>query len=384
MGFAYLSAADDDSIATAVRQALESARHGDEAAFPFAGAAELPADPCVPDPDFDLRGPGVKEALVADAVARAWNAAATVSRVRKATYAERRWRRGLVTSAGFEGVKEGTSFSFGGTILARRGEDTAIASEWVGARDFSGLKAATALEEAAGRADALLGGGSIPTGRQAAVLHPSVAVEMLSVFASALSGEMVAKGKSRLAGKVGEAVAAEGISVVSDGLLAGGYDSEPFDDEGTPRGRRFLVEGGVLRGFLLNRKAASLLGLPPSGDGGRGDYRGLPGISPANLHVAPGSGDAVSLMRQMGSGIWIVDVLGAHTMDPVSGTVSLGAIGFVVEGGAPVRPFRGVTVAGNLFDLLRGVRLVGADLRFYGGAGSPSLLLEQVDVAGQG
>ncbi len=87
-------------------------------------------------------------------------------------------------------------------------------------------------------------------------------------------------------------------------------------------------------------------------------------------------------MATMGRGLHIITALGMHTVNPVSGDFSIGVDGHWIEGGKRVYPVRGVTIAGNILDLLSRVALVGADVRFYGTTGAPSLLVTNIAVGG--
>jgi PmbA protein len=383
-GFAYLSSDDPAAAALAVDEALASADRGDEPAVPFGGAAGvMTVPPGIEDGGFMDRGGEGAADLLARAIEEAFAVSPLVRKIKRASVTEHFFREGLVTSEGFSGEKKGTVYSLSAAVMAGQGEDNEVGYEWFAARDFAGIAGSTAVADAARHAVGLLGGEPVRTGTYDVVLDPSVAASLVTVLGQALSGEAVAKGKSPLAGRLGEAVASARCTLVDDGLMPGGYASEPFDDEGVPKRRRTLIDAGVLRGWLLHRKSAAVLGLELTGNGGRADYKTLPSVRPANLHLVPGKCPPGDLIGGLSSGLLVVDILGAHTMDAVSGNISLGASGFVIEGGKTVRPFRRVTLAGNLYALLTRLAAVGDDLRFYGEVGSPSLLLEGVDVAGQ-
>jgi PmbA protein len=382
-GLAYLATEGEKNIERVVEEALSSARLGDEKAYAFSrDAGEVSFIEGLEDPNFHSRGEEEKRDLLQEQVEQAFAVSKLVQKVKKASYAEKQYRRGIVSSNGFSGLKGGTLFTLSASVLAGKNGDKEMAHEWTSGRLFNDLLSAGTAVEAAERAVGLLGGTPVETGAYPAVLHPSVASSFLSVFTSGLAGEMVARGKSPLKDRLGEEVAARGITIADDGLMPGGYLSEPFDDEGVKRSRRMVVEQGVLKGLFLNLKSAALLGMEPTGSGSRPDYKSHPGESGANLHITAGDRSLSDIISDLTRGLYITEVLGAHTMDPISGTVSLGASGLLIKSGRMTRPFRGVTMAGDLYELFRKVAQTGDDLRFYGGIGSPSLLMENVDVAG--
>ncbi len=385
-GFAYLSSSSPEAMAPAVEEALASARWGDEPAVPFAApAASFPALDGVDDESFFKAGEERAREYLEAQIEAAYGVSPLVRRMKRVSYSESWYRSGLVTSRGFRGVKGGTFFSLGGSVLAEGEGEQEAAHEWAFGRRFRDLAVQQPLTQAARQAVSLLGAKPISTGRYTVVLPPAVAVDLLGVFAQALSGEMVAKGKSPLADRVGRPVGSPRFTLIDDGLRPGGYASEPFDDEGAPRRRHSLVDGGILQGFLCHRKSAALLARESTGNGSRGDYKSLPAVRPANLHLYGGGHGlpADRLLEGISRGILLLDVMGAHTLDPVSGNLSLGAAGLIIEGGKPGRPFRGVTVSGNLHELFHRLEGTGDDLRFYGEVGSPSIRLEYLDVAGQ-
>jgi PmbA protein len=384
MGFAWASGTGSGELRRLAVRAVTSARLGEDPAHPLAGKAVSPACVGTVDPAIEARPDGVKHDFLREQVEHAFALSPLVEKIHRLSLSERLVEKALATTTGFDGHKRGTWYSLSASVVAARGEDREMAHEWRSVRTFADLQEAGVSREAAARALALLGGTPVPTGVYAVVLSPETAVTLLSLFCRALSGEAVSKGKSPLAGKLGRRVASTTLSLVDDGLLAGGYGSEPFDDEGIPQSRRQIVEGGVLASYFLTLRTAHLLSLAPTGHAQRGDFRSPPGAGPANAQVVPDGSHPTQadLLRAMGRGLLVVDVMGAHTLDLVSGAVSLGASGFVVEGGQVGRPFRGITLAGNLYQLLERVAAVGGDLRFYGEMGSPSLLVEGVDVAG--
>jgi PmbA protein len=212
------------------------------------------------------------------------------------------------------------------------------------------------------------------------ILAQEVVADFVSILGSALSAEAVLKKKSLYAGREGTLQAAAAVTLLDDPTLAGAYGSAPCDDEGQATARKELIAGGVLRGFLHSLETAHRMGTPPTGNGFRRDFTAPPLPRPGNLVLEPGPGSAAAWVASRGTLVEVDEVLGAHTINPVSGDFSLGASGFVHERRRR-RPFRGATIAGNLRDLFLRVAEVGSELRFFGSIGAPAVLVDALDVS---
>jgi PmbA protein len=272
------------------------------------------------------------------------------------------------------------------SVLAERRGETQSGFAFRVAREPGELAWEEAAVEAAERGARLLGGVKPSTERMPVVLDPWAAASFLGVLASSLSAEEVQKGRSLLAGLVGESVASEEVTLVDDGRLPEGPAAAPFDDEGVPTGRTALIELGVLRGFLHNAITARRDRTESTGNASRPSFRGVPGISPSNLVVEPGDHSLEDILRRAGRAVYVQDVKGVHSgANPVSGEFSVGASGLRVEGGSLGEPLREMTIAGTLPDVLSRIDAVGADLRFFPGAGAigtPAILVTEMTVAG--
>ncbi len=373
-----------EAIGALVDSAVASARLGDDPALPIPRQpAALPEVEGAFDPGLASRSPGEKRALVESHVEAAFSFSPRVRAVRSVAYSEMEAVTVLVNSGGLRLCKRGTSCAVSAAVMASDGNQSETAHEWVGGRSFDALKAADVGQAAARQAVSMLGGSPVRTARYDVVFEPVAAAGLLEAYAGALCGQMVARGKSPLARLLGKRVGSERFCLVDDPLLPGGFCSESFDDEGMPRRRMVVIDRGILNSFLLDGKTAFLMGAASTGSASRGDYRNMPSAFPANFHlVPPGDVDPGDLLGRLHDGLLVVDLMGVHTIDPVSGGFSLGASGFVVEQGQVRRPFRGVTIAGSLYEVFHRLAVTGGDLRFFGEVGSPSLLIEGIDVAG--
>jgi PmbA protein len=144
---------------------------------------------------------------------------------------------------------------------------------------------------------------------------------------------------------------------------------------------RKLIDAGVVNGCLHTLKTAGKWGVEPTGNGFKGSTSSIPMPGSTNVYIEPGPGSIDSALDGERT-VELVNLMGIHTADRVTGDFSVGASGFIVEKGLKKRPFRNGTISGNIFELLSKVIKVGDDLIFYGSTGAPSILVESVVVSG--
>lgn len=326
-------------------------------------------------------GEGIEKALRIEKAAL--EADPRIRKVRKAS-ASFSQREGLiVNSRGLEKAYSATACSAQITVVAENGDDSQMAWDFEGSRFLSDVVFEEVGKRAATRALLLLGAKTMSSVKSCVILDNSVATEFLGIFSSLLSSESVQKGKSLLAHRQGEEVVNPLVSIVDDGLLEHRLGSRPFDDEGVPTSRKYLIKDGVVQGFLYNVYTAKKDGVTSTGNAVRGGFSGLPTVGPTNLYIpaSPSSSGPEDLCRVMGRGLYITDAMGIHTANPISGEFSIGVSGLWIEGGSVQYPVKEAVISGNILDLFRKVSSVGSDLRFYGNAGSPSLLIGPTDIS---
>jgi len=164
--------------------------------------------------------------------------------------------------------------------------------------------------------------------------------------------------------------------------LPKGLGSAPFDGEGVPTQETRLINQGELKTFFYNTYTANKGKTKSTGNAARGSYQGLPGIGPTNLYIEAGKNSHEEIIKSITKGLYLVRIMGAHTANPISGDFSFGAAGILIENGQLTHPVRSITIAGNLIDLLKHLKAVGSDLRFFSSIGAPTLLLEGISISG--
>ena len=288
------------------------------------------------------------------------------------------------SSAGARAAEEDAALSLSLFGMAIDAEDVGGFDYWAATvRERAELEAAVAETVARFTSAVLgnLGAGAAETYRGPVLLSPAAFQSMfLSPFVAAASAKAVQRGRSALAGKLGERVAIEGLSIVDDP-----HDPElngvgAFDREGLPTARYPLLEEGVLRGYLYDGYAAQVEGRASTAHA-VGDTRSVPGIGPHGLCVAPGRGGSPEdLMRALDRGLLVQRFSGS--VDPASGDFSgVAKSARWIEHGALVRPVRETLVSGNLFALLpRIVALSSGHESVMGSAKVPWVLVEGISV----
>lgn len=287
----------------------------------------------------------------------------------------------LATSGGFFGRYAGTTHSLSAVVLA--GEGTAMERdyEFANARHASDLEPAEAVGRRAGeRTVARLNPRSAKSKALPVVFEPRVAAGLVGHFAGAVSGAAIARGVSFLKDSLNKDVFAPGISIIDDPHRLRGLRSKPFDGEGVRNARTALVDGGVLKTWILDCASAKQLGLSTTGHAARGTG-GPPSPSTTNLYLEAGRVTPDELIADIRDGFFVSELMGMG-VNMVTGDYSRGASGFWIENGMIAHPVSGVTIAGNLKDMFQ--KLAPAnDLVFRYGTNSPTLRVEGMTVAGE-
>ena len=289
----------------------------------------------------------------------------------------------MVNSLGFAGEYKSSSCSLAAVPIAQVDDSPMQRDYW-----FSVARTLRRLESpehvgrvAAQRALRRLGARKVKTARVPIIFDPLVSRSLLDTISQAVNGDAIYRGASFLAGKLGEKIAGENITVIDDGIMPGGFGTSPFDDEGVPTQRTTVIERGVLKSYLLNTYTARKLGLKTTGNAARG-LAGNPGISSGNFFLQPGTRPPRHIIADIRQGLYVTEFLG-FGVNLVTGDYSRGASGLWIENGEPAYPVEEITVAGNLRDMLHNISEIGSDLEFRGSTAAPTLRIEGMTVAGE-
>jgi PmbA protein len=213
------------------------------------------------------------------------------------------------------------------------------------------------------------------------VFDPMVSTSILEHIFEGINGDAVYRGATFLAGKLGQKIAADSVTVVDDGTIPGGFGTSPFDGEGIPTRRTVVIENGVLNSYLLNTYTAKKLGLQTTANASRG-LAGTPGIGPGNFFVQPGKKTPQEIIAAIPDGLYVTEFLG-HGANLVTGDYSRGASGLWISGGELAYPVEEITVAGNLKEMFFNISEIGSDLEFRGSVACPTIRLDGLIVGGE-
>lgn len=211
-----------------------------------------------------------------------------------------------------------------------------------------------------------------------------------------LEGDFNRKGASTFSGRIGERVAAKGVTVVDDGTMHDRRGSLSVDDEGTPTQHNVLIEDGILKGYMQDKMNARLMGVKPTGNGRRESFAHLPMPRMTNTYMMAGSHDPQEIIASIDKGIYAPNFAGGQ-VDITSGKfVFSSAEAYLIENGKITAPIKGATLIGNGPEVMQKISMIGNDValdRGVGvcgkdgqsvpvGVGQPTLKVDELTVGG--
>ena len=246
-------------------------------------------------------------------------------------------------------------------------------------------------DEAVEDAVSTIGAGSVPSGKYTVVFFNKAMAALLKTFAPVFSAEQAQRGMSLLAGKEGEKIAAEVVTIIDDPGYKASYAMRTFDAEGVATYAKKVVEDGGLTTLLHNLKTAARAGVKSTGNAGKATYDAVVDVMPFTFYIKAredgqdNAGSPEDMFTLAQEGIYVTEVTGLHAgANPVSGDFSLSSRGFLIREGKKGAPVKNFTVSGNFFALLKDIERVGTDLDFGTETyGSPSVLVRNISVAGK-
>jgi PmbA protein len=385
-GSAYTSDLSRSGIETMVSKALELAKFTGE--DPHAGLPE-PADLGSIGGDlalFDSAIESMETEFKIDQARRAEEAALSfdprIENSKGASFESYLGMRVFANSRGFTGSYRTSSCGLSVQPVARQNGSTERDYWYSSARSASGMESAEFVgRRASERALRRLNPRKIATQRATIVFEPRTARSLLGELFDTISGSTIYRRASFLAGKLGEKIASENLTVIDDSTLPGLFGSSPFDDEGVRTRRTVVIERGVLRSYLLNTYTARKLDLKTTGNASRG-ITGNAGVGPGNFFIEAGASEPGRIIGGVRGGLYVTELIGASA-NPVTGDYSAGAAGLWIENGELAYPVSEITIAGNLKQMLMDVEQVGSDLEFRASVAAPTILIREMTISGQ-
>lgn len=374
-GTASTSDFSAESVAATVEAACNIARYTSEDDCAGLAAADRMASDF---PDLDLNHPWDIDAEHAIEIMRRCEAAARetdarISNSEGATLSSHQGLRVYGNSHGFFGGYPSTRHSMSCSMIGEE-QGTMQRDYWytVSRKQEELQNAEDVGRIAAERTLRRLGARPVATREVPVIFAAELAGGFFGHFIGAIRGSNLYRKSSFLVDRLDSVVFPEFMHIHEEPLLPQGLGSAPFDSEGVATAPRDLIVDGVLRGYVLDSYSARKLGMETTGNAG--------GVH--NLCIDSGELDFSGLMREMGTGFLVTELMG-HGINMVTGDYSRGAAGFWVENGEIQFPVEEVTIAGNLQDMFRQIVAVGSDVDLRGNTRSGSVLIENMTIAGQ-
>ncbi|QSB19498.1 metalloprotease PmbA [Pseudomonas sp. 15A4] len=373
-GSASTSASGPDAIRETVAAALAIAKHtSEDEASGLADAALMAKD----QPDFDLYHPwditpeqAIERALICEAAA--FDADSRIKNADGTTLNVHQGCRVYGNSHGFIGGYASTRHSLSCVMIAE-GEGQMQRDYWydVNRRGELLMDATLIGQKAAERAASRLGARPVPTCEVPVLFSAELAGGLFGSFMGAISGGNLYRKSSFLEGAIGQRLFPEWMTIDERPHLVGAMGSSAFDGDGLATYAKPFVENGDLVSYILSTYSGRKLGLPSTANAG--------GVH--NLFVSHGTEDQAALIRRMGRGLLVTELMGSG-LNMVTGDYSRGAAGFWVENGEIQFAVQEVTIAGNMRDMFKQIVAVGSDLELRSNIRTGSVLIEKMMVAG--
>ncbi|MDP3774248.1 MAG: TldD/PmbA family protein [Gemmatimonadales bacterium] len=365
-------------IEDVVSRAFASAEQGDALTFELPRAQPVPGLSC-----FDDRAAGMDVASLA-AIGRSvverlsrpgWQVNASMDRsVETTTFAN---------TTGQSFTYRATAVSVSAEVVRVSGDDVLMVYDDASSNgipdDAELARIVTSILTRMERAERIV---EPPEGKLPVLFTPNGSAAVFMPLRQALSGKSVLQGVSPLGGKLGEVLFDSALTLFDDPLVPGRVGSRPADDEGVPSRRLSLVERGTVRAFVYDLETAARAKTASTGHGRRGTF-GKPGISYSNLVMDVGALDEAALLKEVGHGLIVDELIGVGQGNVVGGAFSHPvALAFRVDGGEITGRVKDAAVAGNGYELLKRIRAIGKDAKWNGGTRLvPPIVIDAVNVA---
>lgn len=277
----------------------------------------------------------------------------------------------LANSNGFSANYKRSSSNYGIGLQAGNDDNLYEDGEYDSARGFDDLLPINEVaEKAIFRTTRMMNAKKIKTQNVPIILEPEMTSSMLVGFLiECLSGGNIYMQRSFLAGKLGEKIAGDGITLVDNALVPGGRGTTPFDGDGVPGRKLSIIEKGVLKNYFLSNYSAKKLKMKPTGP------------APTNLSLVHGKHSQEDIIKSVDKGLLLCSTIGQGTV-ATSGDISKGAYGIWIEKGELTYPVSEVTISGNLGKMLQDIEMVGNDPDRRQTISAPTVKIKEMTISG--
>lgn len=389
MGYSYTEKIDESSIDMLIDEAYENGKYIDSTDKEniFAGSNKYE----------EVKGDsqGLKNTPLADKIKflkllekEALGLDSRVTSVQNVSYTEIERERYIMNTKGVDLSDKFTGGIVYISLITKDGDDVKTGMSFRVFKEFSELDYKEMAKEAVKRGISMLGAKAIKSSEYPVVIENQTFASIISAFSPVFSGDNVQKGLSLLKDKIASKIASDLLTMIDNPLLEDGFGTRAFDDEGTATRVNKIIDKGRLNTYLHNWKTGKKDGIKSTGHGRRSSYKSSLSISPSNLYIEKGNNTFKELVGSVEKGLLISQVEGLHSgLNSVSGDFSLSASGYKIRNGKIGEPVNLITIAGNLYDLLRNIEMVGNDLKFtlpsMGYIGSPSIKIKSLSISGE-
>jgi PmbA protein len=373
----FSASSDLSAMDRLVTNVLESAAYGDPVALHFPGPHQAP--------QVETFDQGISQLPVSRLVEMGQEMLDIILEAEPDAQVNVALERGvqhisLRNSAGAQIAFDRSPLSIVLEVTRVRGDDVLILFEIMGVTRWADEHRDRA-RDLAGKLQQARTAASVRSGRMPVLFSPTGALALGLPLMLGLDGKNVYTRNSPMAGKVGQKLFDEKITVVDDATLDGRYGSAPYDDEGMAHRPLTLVQEGVLRSFFWDLKTAAQAGVDSTGNGSRGLFN-PPAPSPTNLLIQPGETPLADMLAGIDEGLLADVPLGLGQGNVISGAFSntLG-LAFKIEKGEIVGRVKDVSIAGNIYELLQDVSAVSQETEWiYNNFRLPHILLPEMNV----
>jgi PmbA protein len=288
-----------------------------------------------------------------------------------------------INSEGQQNYYEKTGFFVYTSAIAQDDDNKEIAENFRNTVLLNEIDVKDVGRECAKKAVNLLGGSKIKSGKYKIMIPPEIGCDLLSLISKIFLGDNIIKGKSLLAlNQYGDSIASTILTIKDDALLDFRSGSFAVDADGVPGKNKIVVENGILKTFLFDKLSASGYNTNSTGNAIRTNFKFLPECGVSNFYIDNGKESKKDIIKNF-TGIYINSLMGLHMADTVSGNFSLAFNGWLLEKGEKTKSIKESLITGNIKDLLKKIIIICDDLKFYANYGSPTMVIDDMEVAGE-
>jgi PmbA protein len=305
-----------------------------------------------------------------------------ITRFKSSTFFDWAGSTFLVNSRGVSLEKKDTYCYIACIPLAEEGNEKQMSFWYSMKRHFDELASPEEVGLiAAEKAVKMLGAKPVKTQVVPVVFSPLETASLCTSLGTCLGGQMIYRKSSFLVDKIGQQIASDRVNLIDDGLIKKGPGSTPFDGEGTPASKKYLIEKGVLKNYLFDTYYARKMNAKTTGNATR-SYSSVPYISTTNLYMDKGDRNPDDIIKGIDRGLYVTSTMGSG-LNEANGDYSVGAEGYWIEKGEFLHPVSQVTISANFLDVFKNIVEVGNDLYMMDSNFAPTVKISQMTVSGK-